>query len=370
MRISIFLFFLALMASFALSAQNFPTNPEPGACYVRCPIEEITEIEKVVITPSYMQYKVVPAVYKTVEERTLVKEASKRFEYVPAVYREVADTLLVEEPIHKISLIPVKTLDTFEVFEIEPAYARFETRPALDGCTSPVPGDCDVICYVVHEAVKKTIPVKKILSLPGYKSAPQIGRFKIIKRKVIETPATVREVEIPAEYILVQKRVLVKDETIDSVAVLPEVREEVFLVNNRSASDTRDGAEWRKIECSLLDFNLLPIYYGLNSDELNSKAKAVIDEKLLDLMAKRPEIRVEINSHTDSRASDDFNLGLSERRAKAVVDYLASKGIKRSRLVYHGFGEKQLINHCSNGVECSDDQHAKNRRTEFRVLPR
>jgi len=87
-------------------------------------------------------------------------------------------------------------------------------------------------------------------------------------------------------------------------------------------------------------------------------------------MLKKPEIRVEINAHTDARSSDDFNLDLSERRAKAVVDYLVSRGIKRSRMVYHGYGETQLVNHCSNGVDCSDELHAKNRRTEFRVLPR
>ena len=96
MRISSFFLIVAFFAAPALQAQNYPANPEPGACYIRCPIEEISEREKVVVTPSYMQYKVVPAVYKTVEERMLVKEASKRFEFVPAVYREVTDTILVE----------------------------------------------------------------------------------------------------------------------------------------------------------------------------------------------------------------------------------------------------------------------------------
>jgi outer membrane protein OmpA-like peptidoglycan-associated protein len=370
MRISTFILLVAFFVPRALSAQNYPANPEPGACYIRCPIEEISEREKVVATPSYMQYKVVPAVYKTVEERIMVKEASKRFEYIPAVYREVTDTIMVEEPIGKISLVPVKTLDTFEIFEIEPAFSRFESRPAISGCKSPIPGDCDVICYVSYEAVKKAIPVKRIVTKPSYYSTRQLPRFKTIKRKVIETPATVKEIEIPAEYIMVPKRVLVKDETVDSVEVAPVIREEVFLVRDRRNSTSGDGYEWRKIECSLLDMNPLPIYYGFNSDLLDAKARAVIDEKLFKLMQKKPEIRVEINSHTDSRASDDFNLDLSERRAKAVVDYLVSKGIKRSRMEYHGYGETQLVNHCSNGVECTEEQHAKNRRTEFRVLPK
>ncbi|MBL7827585.1 MAG: OmpA family protein [Saprospiraceae bacterium] len=368
MRLSILFGLFTCFTTLNLFAQEYPENPEPGACYIRCPIEEVSEVESVVVTPTYWQYKVVPAVYKTVEERILVKEASKRFEYVPAVYKEVYDTILIEEPINKISLVPVQTLDTFEVFTVEPAYAGFERRPLLDGCTSPIPGDCDVLCYVVHEAVTKNIPVKKLVSPPGYNSTLQQGRFRTVKRQVIATPATTREIEIPAEYAIIQKRVLVKDETVDSVKVEPVVREEVFLVNSRNRA-SNEGFEWRKIECSLLDFNLLPIYYGLNSDVLNSEAKTVINEKLLELMIKRPEIKVEISSHTDSRSSDEFNLDLSQRRAKSVVDYLVSKGIKRSRLVYRGYGESRLVNHCSNGVNCSEAQHAQNRRTEFRVLP-
>ena len=371
MRIASFCLLLALLTSVALPAQNYPENPEPGACYIRCSIEEIKELEKVVTTPAYMQYKVVPAVYKTVEERVLVKEASKRFEYVPAVYRDVYDTLLVEDPFSTYTLTPVKTIDTFEIIELEPAYSRFETRPAIAGCKSPVPGDCDVICYVHHPAVTKRIPVKRIVSPPGFsRETPPNGRYKVIKRQVIDTPATVREVEIPAEYVTIQKRVLEKDVTVDSVEVKPVVREEVFLVTDRSGGNSSDGYEWRKIECSLLDFNLLPIYYALNSDVLTARSKAMIDEKLLKLLLKRPELRVEINSHTDARSSDEFNLDLSKRRAKGVVDYLVSRGIKRSRLEYHGYGETQLVNHCGNGVNCTDAEHAQNRRTEFRVLPR
>lgn len=366
MRYLYFLLPLALCMPFVLSAQDFPSDPEPGACYIRCPIEEVKEVEKVVTTPAYMQYKVVPAIYKTVEERVLVKEASKRFEYVPAVYREVVDTYLVKEPITKLSIRPVRTLDTFEVFEIQAAFSRFETRPPIAGCKSPNPADCQVVCYVSYPAITKNIPIKKILEKPSYAGVKQIPQFRTVKRQVIQTPATTREIEIPAEYITIQKQVLVKDETVDSTEVPALVRDEIFLARDNSAAESY---EWRKIECSLLDYNILPIYYALNSDQLNSSARRVIDEKVLNLMQKMPHIRVEINSHTDSRSSDDFNLDLSRRRAKAVVDYLVSRGIKRSRLEYHGYGETQLVNHCANGVNCADSLHAQNRRTEFRVLP-
>ncbi|MBK6997261.1 MAG: hypothetical protein IPH31_20950 [Lewinellaceae bacterium] len=77
MRIFTFLFLLTLITPEVLWAQNYPANPEPGACYIRCPIEEITEVEKVIVTPSYKSYKVVPAVYKTVEEQVLVSRPPK-----------------------------------------------------------------------------------------------------------------------------------------------------------------------------------------------------------------------------------------------------------------------------------------------------
>ena len=85
------------------------------------------------------------------------------------------------------------------------------------------------------------------------------------------------------------------------------------------------------------------------------------------LLNSKP-VSIELLSHTDARGNDDFNMSLSQQRANSVVNYLASKGISRSRLSGKGYGESRLVNRCSNGVECSEAQHQKNRRTEFRVL--
>ena len=86
-------------------------------------------------------------------------------------------------------------------------------------------------------------------------------------------------------------------------------------------------------------------------------------------MKAKPGIRIELNSHTDARGSASANQDLSQRRAQSVVDYLVSKGISKNRLVANGFGETKLKNGCADGSECTEDQHAQNRRTEFRVLP-
>lgn len=370
MRNSTLIFSIVFLTTQALFAQNYPPDPEPGACYIRCP-KEISE-QKVtqIIRPAYKEYKVVPAVYKSIEEQLIVKPASKRFEYVPAVYKEVIDTILVEEAISKITVVPIRTIDTFDVLEVQPAYAQFESRPALANCKSKIPGDCDVICYVQHEAVTKEIPVQKIVADPKIQRQTQKGKFKTIKRKEVVSEATTRVIEIPAEYITIQKRVLVKDETLDSVEIGALTRQESVFVRDETDAGKESNQEWRIIDCKLLEYNALPIYYDFNSDLLDASAKRIIDANLFNLMTTKPYVRIEINSHTDARASDDFNLDLSKRRARAVVDYLVSKGIKRSRLEYNGFGETQPANHCTNGVDCTEEEHAKNRRTEFRVLPK
>lgn len=73
-------------------------------------------------------------------------------------------------------------------------------------------------------------------------------------------------------------------------------------------------------------------------------------------------------SHTDSRGSDEYNLKLSERRAKSTAQWIAAQGIDLSRITYKGYGETQLINKCINGSKCSDIEHEENRRSEFIVL--
>ena len=80
-----------------------------------------------------------------------------------------------------------------------------------------------------------------------------------------------------------------------------------------------------------------------------------------------PETTVEIRSHTDSRAPDDYNITLSNNRANSTMNWLVSKGIDASRLTAKGYGETRLVNECSNGVPCSREQHQLNRRSEFIV---
>ncbi|WP_413514139.1 OmpA family protein, partial [Myroides odoratus] len=68
--------------------------------------------------------------------------------------------------------------------------------------------------------------------------------------------------------------------------------------------------------------------------------------------------------------NDAYNLRLSERRAQSTVQWMIRQGIDASRLTGKGYGESQLLNACSNGVRCTDQEHQVNRRSEFIILNR
>ncbi|MCR9173328.1 MAG: OmpA family protein [bacterium] len=109
------------------------------------------------------------------------------------------------------------------------------------------------------------------------------------------------------------------------------------------------------------------IFFDLDKATLRAESTAEL-QRLIKLMNDVPTLNIELGGHTDSRGSDSYNMDLSKRRAKAVVDYLTENGIDASRLKWEGYGETQLVNGCSNGVNCSDEDHQANRRTEFKVL--
>ncbi len=122
-----------------------------------------------------------------------------------------------------------------------------------------------------------------------------------------------------------------------------------------------------KVRPSTYIVNIEPIYFELNSSYLNKEAKRELD-KVIELMNKYPEMIIESGSHTDSRGIEGYNVWLSTRRARSTVSYIIDKGIDASRITGKGYGESQLINECSDNINCTEAQHAKNRRTEFVII--
>lgn len=114
-------------------------------------------------------------------------------------------------------------------------------------------------------------------------------------------------------------------------------------------------------------FILTTIYYDLDKSDIRQDAILEMD-KLVLLLNQHPTLTIELSSYTDSRASDQYNIALSQRRAAAAVNYLVKNGISASRLVSKYFGETHLVNQCADGVNCTEQEHQLNRRTEFKVI--
>lgn len=115
------------------------------------------------------------------------------------------------------------------------------------------------------------------------------------------------------------------------------------------------------------DVNINPIYFDYESSYLNKEAKIDL-QKLVVLMNKYPKMVIECAAHTDSKGPDNYNVWMADRRAKRAIDYMIDLGINSTRITGKGYGATQLVNKCSRDVECTDAQHAKNRRTEFVVI--
>jgi outer membrane protein OmpA-like peptidoglycan-associated protein len=115
-------------------------------------------------------------------------------------------------------------------------------------------------------------------------------------------------------------------------------------------------------------FRLENIYYDFGQFFIRPDAAKELDTKVLPMLRKYKDMRIEIRSHTDSRSSDAYNQKLSENRARAVVDYLVARGVSVSRIESKGYGESELVNDCLSNVKCSDEEHAQNRRTEFKIV--
>ena len=113
--------------------------------------------------------------------------------------------------------------------------------------------------------------------------------------------------------------------------------------------------------------NLDLILYDFDKYFLRPEGKFEL-EKLVKYMKARPELIVELSSHTDSRGEYDYNITLSNNRSQSCVNYIISKGISPKMILAKGYGETKLVNECSDGVICTIEEHQANRRTELQFL--
>jgi outer membrane protein OmpA-like peptidoglycan-associated protein len=121
-------------------------------------------------------------------------------------------------------------------------------------------------------------------------------------------------------------------------------------------------------ELKKLNWNSDPINFNYNDFTLREDAIKVLDYNN-EILKKNPELKIAINGYSDSRGPEKYNKYLSENRAKSVRKYLIQKGLPSERIkTTEGFGESGLVNTCSDGIECTEEQHQKNRRVEVKII--
>jgi len=181
------------------------------------------------------------------------------------------------------------------------------------------------------------------------------------------------EVNKGQQYIInVTKEFYNENEVIIGTAQLrpnDEAFSEIFLEQKLEEADNspapksmeeEDGAALQVVELEYTN-------YELDKSDIKPDVAATLD-RLIAMLKEYPDLEMRIESHTDSRGSDDYNMLLSKKRARAAFDYVVSKGIDPKRLLYRGYGETRLLNNCTNGVDCTEEQHEVNRRSIVKVV--
>ncbi len=145
------------------------------------------------------------------------------------------------------------------------------------------------------------------------------------------------------------------------------LQSEKMQLANISVEDFDPWAKLNSLSSTKKEVEIIEnIYYESGAAKILPDAETILN-KAADAMKKNSKLVLEVQSHTDATAGDEYNMELSQKRANIAVEYLVTKGIDKKRLSAKGFGETQLTNRCTNGVECSNEEHRQNRRTVFKL---
>ncbi len=211
--------------------------------------------------------------------------------------------------------------------------------------------DPDPIEVVALEEKPQEVKINSDKTIIPEKKVIQSKEIKEIPKKVITEPKEkVTEVSKPTR---------IEKNTDNEPTEVVEIKEEQTVVADEPK------IEIPKIKEGKILIN--PIYFDLDEYYLTLPARRELD-KIIVIMRENPTMIIESGSHTDTRGNFDYNLNLSEKRSQEVVGYLVANGADPDRISGRGYGETMPVNHCLDGVKCSEREHLENRRTEFVIL--
>ena len=227
-------------------------------------------------------------------------------------------------------------------------YSFHEDKPLLFSCQKNIKGIVKDAKTKAIIANAKVILSDKVMKEVGKDQSKTDGTFTFEKVNCNDSHYYLRGEK--EKYETAEVNVTVgKDEVVYEI-----------LLNPREVA-IKKGMDLAKV------FEIKEIKFDYNKADIRPDAEVELT-KIVEVMREYPKMKIDIRSHTDSRGADSYNLKLSDRRAKATLEWIVKQGIDRKRLKAKGYGETRLVNGCSNGVPCTEEEHQENRRSEFIVV--
>lgn len=208
---------------------------------------------------------------------------------------------------------------------------------------------------VVERQTEEILPNTRVLVFDANKKQLEVGKTNSKGEYFLETASCGDQFYVRAihpDYEVKEQSIALKNESGLETLRMP------LDQRKKNIKEGEDLAKILKIE---------EIYFDLDQWDIRPDAEIEL-QKVVDIMNKYPDIKIEIGSHTDSRASKAYNETLSENRAQSTRQWIVNQGINPERITAKGYGEYQLINHCQDDVPCSEEEHQENRRSEFIII--
>jgi len=230
----------------------FPPNAEPGHCYARVliPAKWGQTTETVMTREASERVEVIPARYETVQERVMTRDASTRLETIPARYETVEERVMVRAASTRFEEIPATYTTTSEQILVSPARTEWKRGPASSFAQNVVQSRTtdtgEVMCLVEIPAKYETV-TRKVVDRPASTREIVIpAEYKTIKKTVLVEPAKTREIVVPAEYSTITVEKLVTPAQERRIAIPAEHGE----VTKRTLVSA-DKMEWREVLCEV-----------------------------------------------------------------------------------------------------------------------
>ncbi len=330
------------------------------------PVVNTTTTEEEIITPS------------TTPVETLTEAPTEIIEAIKTTETEIKTPEVVETIVESEVIIETPTTTSTEI-TAEPAVVKevTETMEATDIDLPASPTAQPVQVSITEEVIETTTKVPPVTTdkIPTPELSPENTVIEttevteeIIKKEIKEEIPTVEKPTVPsAPTVAPPTKPTNEVSPVPAAENNPKGNSVSSTMLPRSSFSTLKKDLKKKRSTAGKIYRLKNISYDPGGYLVAEAHGAALDE-VYKLMTKNKTITIELGSHTYSVGNDQTNLKLSQNRAKRAANYLIEKGIDPERIFAVGYGEKQILNHCTNGVACTQAQHAKNERLEIQIM--